>query len=475
MHQAVLLGALALAVGSSPRTGLSLEDPLGWWLLLFEAVSADMLPGTLPSAEENMVVDDAMLLPGFRDPAAFLSGRGIPPGEPLHLGTLSVAALGSTAAQVLTGDGETETRAGCTGRIHVDIMPQVFLDERLSLWTGSDEQPPDFFTPFHEGVEKGRHLYVDWGYVRWEPSPISLSFGRIPQAWGPGRFTQLILSDESPPLDMLRFDCRLGDAFTFTGLTASVDSDSATFLAAHRIDLQPVAGLRIGLVESILFSAKGLELAYMNPFIPWYPVQWNERDDDNAFLGIDAAWRPFAGLETWGELMIDDIQYENDGNRPDKLGWTTGLAGAIPRAGLGCILEYTRIDRYVYSQRRPCNYYLHHGAIIGSDLGPDADRVTLSLGSASTWPLSAIATVDHTRHGEGTVQEGWPDSAQTGGTFPSGIVEYTTGAGMLLSWFPTDWLEAHGSIRNEWIRNADHVRGASSSDLTSALELVWTW
>jgi hypothetical protein len=475
MNQGVLLATLILAAGAAPQTGLPLEDPLGWWLSLFETSAESMLPGTLPDLLEVRVIGDAALGSGLSGPAGLIAGRGIPAGEPLHIGTLTVAGLGTTAGQALLRDDALVTRAGCTGRIHVDIMPWVFLDERLSLWTGSDDQPPDFFTPFHQGVEKGRHLYVDWGYFRWEPSPISVSFGRIPQQWGPGRFTQLLLSDNSPPLDMLRFDCRLGDFFTFTGFTASVESDSAVYLTAHRIDLRPAANLRLGFSESILFSSDGLELAYMNPFIPWYPVQWNERDDDNAFLSLDAAWRPFQGLETYGELLIDDIQYENDGDRPNKLGWTAGLTGSIPSAGLGAVLEYTRIDRYVYSQRRPCNYYLHHGAVIGSDLGPDADRVTLSLGDSAPWPLAAVATVDYTRHGEGTVQEGWPDSAQTGGTFPSGIVEYSTGAGLLLSWYPLDWLEAQGSVRNEWVRNRDHVHGSSSSDLTSGLEFIWTW
>lgn len=472
MGPAYILAAL-LTVTGGEQTGLPLEDPLGWWLTLFETASDAMLPGTLPSLDEITVLEGVSNQPGFRGPAEFIEARGIPTGEPLHFGTLTVAGLGTLAGQVLIADDDVVTRIGGTGRVHVDIMPNLFLDERLSLWAGSDEQPPDFFSPFHDGPEPGRHLYVDWGYMQWDPSPISLTIGRVPQRWGPGRFTQLLISNNSPPMDMLRFQCDLGGVFTFTGITSSVESDSAIYLTAHRIDVKPFDGLRIGLSESILFRSDGIDLAYMNPFIPWYPVQWNERDDDNAFLSLDAAWRPFSGFETYGELLIDDIQYENVGDRPDKLGWTIGLSGSLPAAGLGAVLEYTRIDRYVYSQRKPSNFYLHHGDIIGSGLGPDADRVTLSLGSSSAWPLAAVATVDHTRHGEGTVQEGWPDSAQTGGTFPSGVVEYSTGAELLLSWYPIHWLEAHGRVRNVWTRNEGHQHGESSSSLTSSLELLW--
>jgi len=200
-----------------------------------------------------------------------------------------------------------------------------------------------------------------------------------------------------------------------------------------------------------------------------------DRPSCSAFFSLDISWKPFRGFETYGELLIDDIQYENTGNRPDKLGWTVGLSGFLGAIDLGTVLEYTRIDRFVYSQRRPCNYYLHHGEIIGSGLGPDADRITLSLGSSAIWPFIAEASLDHTRHGEGTVQEGWPDSAATGGVFPSGTVEYLTGTDLHLGWYPADFLEIHGKAGNTWIRNHNHNSGESATEFTSSLQVIYNW
>lgn len=475
MTTAAALVLVTLMSSSPERTGIPLENPLNWWLYILETATDELLPGTLPSPAEGELLSEGVRIDGFEGPSWLMAETGLREQGPLRIGSFGISAHGSVAGEVLTFGDAVETRAGVTGAFRVDLLDDLFMEERVSLWTGSDELPPDHFSPYHDGVEKGRHLYVDCGYLQWDPSPVTLAFGRIPQRWGPGRFTQLLISDNSPPMDMMRFSVHLGDILTFTGLTSTINSDSAVYLTAHRVDLKLRSNLRLGINESILYTASGLDFAYMNPFIPWYPVQWNERVDDNAFLSFDAVWKPIQGLEAYGELLIDDIQYESIGNRPDKLGWTLGLTGSLARAGLGGVLEYTRIDRYVYSQRLPRNFYLHHGAIIGSAMGPDADRVTLSVGTAAAWPLLIRVGADHTRHGEGTVEEGWPDSVTAGGAFPSGVIQYTTGADIRLSWYPLPILEAHGGVRNEWVRNRDHQHGESGSDLSSSLELIFKW
>ncbi|MEN8209498.1 MAG: capsule assembly Wzi family protein [Candidatus Fermentibacteria bacterium] len=455
MLAAVLAGVLL--TGAFQQPGLPLQDPLNWWLYMLETED-----------------DGTSLTASMGNIERFILSRSSFPTDPAGERP-ALSLTGTVAGEVLNLSDAFETRIGATARMFVDILPGLYLDEQLSIWTGSDNAPPDYFSPFPQGLEHGRRLYVDWGYLGWNNDIVSLGFGRIPQRWGPGRYTQLLISDNSPPLDMLNVQFNLWNTLHFTGLTSTINSDSGTYLTAHRLDISPRDNLRIGISESILYKAEGLDFAYMNPLIPWYPVQWNERVDDNAFFSFDVSWKPFRGIETYAELLIDDIQYENTGDRPDKLGWTTGLSAYSRPLELGTVIEYTRIDRYVYGQRRQCNFYLHHGEIIGSGLGPDADRVTLSLGTSAAWPLLGELTLDHTRHGEGTVQEGWPDSASTGGTFPSGTIEYITGAELHLGWYPLDFLEVHGEAGNRWIRNEGHISGESSSEFSSFLEIIWSW
>lgn len=274
------------------------------------------------------------------------------------------------------------------------------------------------------------------------------------------------------PRKEIKIDLELGDRVSFTGFTGTINSDSSTWLSAHRLDIKPYDKLRIGLSESILYTADGVDLAYANVFIPWYPVQWNEREDDNAFMCIDATWQPFHGVALYGEFLIDDIQYENVNDVPNKLGYTCGADLFSQQTGFGGIVEYTAVQRYVYSQRKINNYYMHDSRIIGSQLGPDADRITGSLSYTGFERITAQLKGSYTRHGEGNVYEGWPDSVQAGGSFPSGIVESTSELSLDIGWYPENWLELRGQSGISFTDNTGNQTGIKTDDSWVSLELV---
>ena len=265
-------------------------------------------------------------------------------------------------------------------------------------------------------------------------------------------------------MDMVHLSLDLGSSVRFTGFTSTIDSDSSTWLSAHRLDIKALENLRIGLSESVLYSADGIDLAYANLIIPWYPVQWNEREDDNAFLCFDATWQPFSGLALYSEFLIDDIQYENVNDVPNKLGWTAGAHGFHRTSGLGAVLEYTAVQRYVYSQRKEANFYLHDGRIIGCQLGPDADMATASLSWCGMPGITAELTGSYLRNGEADVYEGWPDSVSTGGPFPSGIVEKTSSLSLDLAWYRGSFLEIRAGGYLSSTENAGHQTGESMDE-----------
>jgi hypothetical protein len=449
-----------------------LEDPVSPWAQVLEASGLLEPAGVYPIEAVSTRSQGAGYLGG---PLVSLMLRSAPPGRTIFAESgSSIDLQGGLAAEVIGAD-PVRTRSGAWVFATGFIRGSLGFNERLSIWQGSDEEPPEGFPSYHMGTEKGRHFYVDRGYLEARRGSLGLSIGRIPQRWGPGRFTSLLLSDNPPALDMIRFRWwQPSCVVSFNGFTASIDSDSGIYLTAHRLDYRPSARLRLGLSEAVLFESEGLDLAYMNPIIPYYPVQWNERDDDNAFVCLDFTTVPLDGFAAWGELLVDDFQYQEEYHRPNKLGLTLGAGFADPGSPVDATLEYTRIDRYVYSQKLARNYYLHDGRIIGSELGPDADRMTLSLVSPVLWPLSAELRASHRRSGEGTVYEGYPDSV-TAGPFPSGIVENATEVGMRLSWLLPSGFEAFASASHVWTTNAGHVRGSDEEASEASASLRWTW
>jgi hypothetical protein len=461
MKKAVFLFLLAFSLAAFP---LPPESPLNLWLYHSEA-SGLLLPGELPG--QHTVIFE----PGSRSMWLWQlihSKSTLPsPGD-------GVLGWRASATGQVESNPEFISRGGATCEVYSAPLSWLTISQRTSLWTGSDGNPPSGFAPFHFGLEHGRHLYVDWGYAQAETGPLSIAMGRIPVRWGPGRFTQLLISAKAPAMDMIEMKLKLGNRVCFTGFTSSINSDSSTWLSAHRLDIKPYDKLRIGLSESILYTADGIDLAYANLFIPWYPVQWNERVDDNAFMCVDATWQPLHGLAVYGELLIDDIQYENVNDVPNKLGYTLGADFFMPGTGIGAVAEYTAVQRYVYSQRKLNNYYIHDSRIIGSQLGPDADRVTASVSYIGLNSITAQLKSSYTRHGEGNVYEGWPDSVQAGGAFPSGVVESTTELELNLGWYPENWLEIRGSGGVSFTDNTGNQSGVKTDNSWVSLELTVT-
>jgi len=467
---AIIAGAAILAPGWSY---LPLDDPVWPWTQELEAAGLLRPAGVYP--DEHLGADLPLSnLGSLSGPVGELAKRSSMPSEVILGGEGSeLFAGGGIAAEGLyRGDGET--RSGTWLSASGVLGGLLVFQERLSVWEGSDEEPPDGFPSCHMGRERGRHLYVDRGFLEGGGRGISVSVGRIPQRWGPGRFTSLLVSTNSPALDMIRFGWQPSEKLSFTGLTATVDSDSGIYLSAHRLDFWPSDRLRFGLSEAVLFSSRGLDLAYMNPVIPWYPVQWNERQDDNAFLCADFTAVPLDGFAGWGELLVDDLQYQKEYHRPDKLGLTVGAGYTSTSSTVGATLEYTRIDRFVYSQKLARNYYLHDGRIIGSELGPDGDRLTLALSTPALWPLAVEVRASHRRAGEGTVYEGYPDSVAVG-PFPSGVVENTTDAAVRLFCVLPGGFEASASLDRWWKTNAGHVQGAEDRGTDASAEVRWNW
>ncbi len=454
----IILVSASLATASLP-----LENPLNLWLYHSEA-TGNLLTGEFPDRHTTPVEPGSRAMWLWR----LIQDRSNVPST----GDGIFSWRSTVAGQAGSSNSEFVSRGGMAFEVFARPLNWFSISQRTSFWTGSDSNPPDGFSPFHYGLEHGRHLYVDWGFVQAETGPLQAAMGRIPVRWGPGRFTRLMISGQAPAMDMIKIDLDLGDRVHFTGFTSTINSDSSTWLSAHRLDIKPYDKLRIGLSESILYTADGIDLAYANVFIPWYPVQWNERVDDNAFMCIDATWQPVRGMALYGEFLIDDIQYENVHDVPNKLGYTFGADFFSPKLGLGAVAEYTAVQRYVYSQRKINNFYMHDARIIGSQLGPDADRITGSISYIGFRGITAQLKGSYTRHGEGNVYEGWPDSVQAGGAFPSGIVENTTELSLDLGWYPNNWLEVRTSGGVSFTGNTDNQTDVESDDSWVSVELI---
>ena len=116
--------------------------------------------------------------------------------------------------------------------------------------------------------------------------------------------------------------------------------------------------------------------------------------------------------------------YEDDPH-PDKLAYQIGLKSLIARHIMARI-NYTFVDKWVYSQRQPQNVYEQRGRCLGFPLGNDVDELSFNVKYLNAYGIFPHLSIDYIRKGEGSIFIPFEDE---GGSinppFPSGVVEKT--------------------------------------------------
>ncbi len=282
---------------------------------------------------------------------------------------------------------------------------------------------------------RGIAVAADRAYIKYERGPLDVAVGRRGVAWGRSPGGRLLISGTAPTLDGIEARLRVGP-LTLQALHAFLDrpyvptdgdrddvSGSQTFLAAHRVVVAGNWG-SVGVAEAVVYSGGMPDPAYLNPLLPYYVSQHNERENDNVLWSLDLVGRPRPGVEAWGEFVVDDLQYDRDTGHPDKYGVTVGAGwyGALFSGDFELNAEYTNVRKWTYTHHVPGHSFTQDGRPIGFELGPDADRTTLTFAYHPSPPWSVTTTYSFTREGEGDTETPFEEGENDEPTFPSGDV-----------------------------------------------------
>lgn len=308
------------------------------------------------------------------------------------------------------------------------------------------------------------------------------TFGRGRWHWGPGREGSLILSRTAAPITALVLRGGL-ESFRLTGtvLNATLRHAAGEQLAAHRVEWEPVDGLRIGGTEAARYRSSGWQWVYAAGIIPYAVAQRLLAQDEpdssaalrnNLMAGLDVAWRIAPGTRVYGELAVDDLHSETTAN-PDKIAWQVGWEGTGMVRGqrLSWGGELTRVWRYVYTSFFD-RVHEAQGRPLGFPTGPDARRarVRMTWDPSSDW--QALAVVTRTERGENGLDEPYlPGTPRPDPSTFEGVVERTREVELGLRWWPAAGVDL--GVRGGWRRVDDrqHVAGATATEWTAALEV----
>ena len=167
---------------------------------------------------------------------------------------------------------------------------------------------------------------------------VELSVGRQALWWGPGRHGSLLLSNNAPPLDMVRLTnpapvtlpwlLRYLGPFRFDLFVSRLEEERVVphpYFGGFRLDIQPAAWLELGAARTVIFGGEGRPAVDAGDFLAIVGGHNLSGDDDtsNQLAALDFSLRlaPLGGAQLYGELGGED----EAGACFSKTAWLTGL------------------------------------------------------------------------------------------------------------------------------------------------------
>ena len=261
----------------------------------------------------------------------------------------------------------------------------------------------------------------------------SLSLGKYAVNIGNGRAGQIINSSKAPTYPLIRLDFRpvhwlnfiyfhgflksdIPDSSTYR--STSVEgresiSDIPKFIASHLLSFYIAQDISLSIGESIVYS-ENVEPIYLIPVMFFrladhYLSSDDSNTGDNAQLFADASYRisPI-NSKVYGSVFIDELSIEKvmEGENLSSIGYTIGTEFSdlfIPNSGF--VLEYTRIQPFVYTNSNDAHTYKSHNYQLGHWIGSNADIFYAAYRQNILRGLSAKLTAWYFRKGQTELPE----------------------------------------------------------------------
>jgi hypothetical protein len=267
---------------------------------------------------------------------------------------------------------------------------------------------------------------VEEAYVEVQIPYVRVFFGRLYRNWGLPRLDGLLVSNYAYSYDHLGY--RFGsDRIALTGMYAPFNDfsgDTARHFASHRLDWQLRHNLVLSLGESVVYGGPNRRIAFnlINPVGIWEIMGNPNGGDRNALGTLEAWWRPWDNLVTYGAFLIDNTSVgdEEQGKKTGFNQYAAELGVQIPMLGpnLGLRADFTVVSSLAYRSRVDFfEYYAVGQAGFGIGLAQDkTDMILVHL--LADWFVRPRLLIKPGLQliwkGEDNITDPWPDDAFVG-------------------------------------------------------------
>ena len=267
------------------------------------------------------------------------------------------------------------------------------------------------------------------GYLRLQKDAVNFELGRERILWGIGYVDRMVLSDNPPLFDFLKFHISykslrydfihawLVQPFKtvfIDSITGDVKQKGSKYLAISRLGITPIPDLEFGISQMIIYANRPFEAAYLNPFLFWESAQRSLGDLDNSFLSFDLRYKIFNGFETSGSMIWDDIlfsalfkgEFDKINNRST---WKAGviLADPILPSNTDLKIEYQQVRPFTFSHPGigESLTYTNNTYLLGTNLQPNSTAISSEFNYLLNGNINFKFRYSHILHGRNIYDE----------------------------------------------------------------------
>jgi hypothetical protein len=146
---------------------------------------------------------------------------------------------------------------------------------------------------------------------------------------------------------------------------------------------------------------RGVDLTYLNPFVFYRPIEFNQGSPDNVLMGIGGKWRILGSNYFYGQFLLDEFNFKyvskNNGWWASKYGYQVGFKtyGLWKERKSLLLLEYNHMRPFTYAHSFSLQNYGYLQQPLAHPLGSNFRELTgaLRVAFSNKWMLHATGLI----------------------------------------------------------------------------------
>ena len=224
-----------------------------------------------------------------------------------------------------------------------------------------------------------------------------IELGKFNRHWGNGN-RSLYISDKAPSYPQIGFKYKLNQKLSYSYfhgfLNSNIpDSSRSSYyknnfsqrsisiprsIAAHRIEWKPNDKFIFSFNESVIYATRSIDIYYLIPILPFYPIENYIGDTDNIQMGVDILFRINELQKTYVSFFMDEFTPEwiFKSKNHNWFGWQFGynMKDVILKKS-ELQIEYNWTDQRIYMHKYDINDFYNHQHPLGFWAGPHAEEL----------------------------------------------------------------------------------------------------